>query len=279
MSSTLRTITLPSGKIVPALGQGTWHMGELGRKRAAEIKALQCGIDLGMTLIDTAEMYGDGEAEKVVGQAISNRRADVYLVSKVYPHNASREGAIVACERSLQRLKTDYLDLYLLHWRGSIPFEETLSAFESLQRAGKIRDFGVSNFDTSDMEEIMGIGGGERSVTDQVLYNLQRRGIEWDLLGWCRQRRIPVMAYSPIEQGRLLGLLRPFSEGRGLTPAQAALAWVLHQEGVIAIPKSSNIQHVSENRSAAEIVLSVGDLAELDSLFPPPVGKMALEML
>jgi diketogulonate reductase-like aldo/keto reductase len=264
---------------MPILGQGTWHMGEVAKERGPEINALRLGLDLGMTLIDTAEMYGDGEAEKVVGEAISGRRADVYLVSKVYPHNASRKSGVAACERSLRRLKTDYLDLYLLHWRGSIPLEETLSAFEDLRRTGKIRDFGVSNFDKSDMEQITEIPGGERTATNQVLYNLQRRGIERDLLPWCRQRRIPVMAYSPIEQGRLLASLRPFSERRGLTPAQVALAWVLQQERVIAIPKASNIQHVSENRSAVDVVLSEEDLAELDALYPRPAKKTPLEML
>jgi diketogulonate reductase-like aldo/keto reductase len=237
------------------------------------------GLDLGMTLIDTAEMYSDGEAEKIVGQAISGRRADVHLVSKVYPHNASRKGAVAACERSLRRLKTDYLDLYLLHWRGSIPLQETLSAFEDLRRTGKIRNFGVSNFDKSDMEQIMELPGGDGTATNQVQYNLQRRGIEWDLLPWCRQRRIPIMAYSPIEQGRLLTSLRPFAERRGLSPAQVALAWVLSQEGIIAIPKASNVQHVSENRAAAEIVLSEEDLTELDALYPRPARKVPLEML
>jgi diketogulonate reductase-like aldo/keto reductase len=279
MSSEVRSITLPSGKAVPVLGQGTWHMGEVEKERATEIEALRLGIDLGMTLIDTAEMYGDGEAEKVVGEAISGRRADVYLVSKVYPHNASRKGTVAACERSLRRLRTDYLDLYLLHWRGSIRLEETLSAFEDLQRTSKIRNFGVSNFDKSDMEQITEIPGGERTATDQVLYNLQRRGIECNLLPWCRQRRIPIMAYSPIEQGRLLTSLRSFSEERGLTPAQAALAWVLHQEGVIAIPKASNIQHVSENRSALDVVFSTDDLAELDALYPRPGENAPLEIL
>jgi len=204
MNTDLRTVDLPNGKRFPVLGQGTWHMGEAEKRRGTEIEALRLGIELGMTLIDTAEMYADGEAEKVVGEAISGRRSDVYLVSKVYPHNASRKGAVAACERSLRRLKTDYLDLYLLHWRGAIPLEETLSAFGDLQRTGKIRDFGVSNFEKSDMEQILEEPGGERTATNQVLYNLQRRGIEWDLLPWCRQRRIPVMAYSPIEQGPCL---------------------------------------------------------------------------
>jgi len=279
MSSALHTLTFPDGSVVPALGQGTWHIGEVEKQRAAEIKALQLGLDLGMTLIDTAEMYGDGEAEKVVGQAISGRRSEVYLVSKVYPDNASRKGAVAACERSLGRLKTDYLDLYLLHWRGSIPLEETVAAFEDLRRTGKIRNFGVSNFDKSDMEQIMDLSGGDETATNQVLYNLQRRGIEWDLLPWCRQRRIPVMAYSPMEQGRLLASLRPFGERRGLSPARVALAWVLCQEGIIAIPKATDVQHVSENRSAAEIVLSEEDLRELDALYPRPVRKGPLEML
>jgi diketogulonate reductase-like aldo/keto reductase len=279
MSAQLRTVAFPSGSAVPVLGQGTWHMGEVHKERAAEINALRLGLDLGMTLIDTAEMYGEGEAERVVGEAISGRRADVHLVSKVFPHNASRKGAVAACERSLRRLMTDYLDLYLLHWRGSVPLEETLSAFQDLRRTGKIRDFGVSNFDKPDIEQITELPGGERTATNQVLYNLERRGIEWDLLPWCRQRRIPVMAYSPIEQGRLLASLRSFSDRRGLTPAQAALAWVLRQEGVIAIPKTSNIQHVSENRSAADIVFSEEDLAELDALYPRPSRRTPLEML
>ena len=275
----MHTVTFPNGSALPVLGQGTWHMGEVEKERAAEINALRLGLDLGMTLVDTAEMYADGEAERVVGEAISGRRADVHLVSKVYPHNASRKGAVAACERSLRRLKTDYLDLYLLHWRGSIPLEETLSAFEDLRRTGKIRSFGVSNFDKPDMEQIMEIPAGEMTATNQVLYNLQRRGIEWDLLPWCRLRRIPVMAYSPIEQGRLLASLRPFSQRRGMTSAKVALAWVLCREGVIAIPKASNIQHVSENRSAADVMLSEEELAELDALFPRPARKTPLEML
>jgi diketogulonate reductase-like aldo/keto reductase len=279
MNAELRTVTLPNGKAVPVLGQGTWHMGESQEERRAELDALRLGIDLGMTLIDTAEMYADGGAEKVVGEAIAGRRDDVYLVSKVYPHNATRKGAIAACERSLRRLKAECLDLYLLHWRGSVPLEETLSAFEDLRSRGKIRDFGVSNFDKSDMEEIMQIPGGERTATNQVLYNLQRRGIESDLLPWCRHRGIPIMAYSPIEQGRLLASLRISSERRGLTPAQVALAWVLSQDGVIAIPKASNIQHVSENRAAADVMLSAQELAELDSLYPRPTRKTSLEML
>jgi diketogulonate reductase-like aldo/keto reductase len=279
MNSDLRTVALPDGKAVPVLGQGTWHMGEAERERDAEIEALRLGIDLGMTLVDTAEMYADGEAEKIVGEAISGRRGQVYLVSKVYPHNASRKGAVTACERSLRRLKTGYLDLYLLHWRGSIPLEETLSAFGELRRTGKIRDFGVSNFDRPDMEQLTATPGGENTATNQVLYNLKRRGIEWDLLPWCRQRGIPIMAYSPIEQGHQFPQLRAFSERRCLTPAQVALAWVLGQEGVIAIPKARKLQHVSENRAAADVVFTAQELAELDKLYPRPTGKTPLEML
>jgi diketogulonate reductase-like aldo/keto reductase len=254
-------------------------MGEAEKERRAEINALSLGIDLGTTLIDTAEMYADGGAEEVVGEAISGRRGDVYLVSKVYPHNATRRGAVTACERSLKRLKVDYLDLYLLHWRGSVPLEETLAAFADLQKGGKVRDFGVSNFDESDMEEVTAMAGGEKIVMNQVLYNLRRRGIELDLLPWCRRHGVPVMAYSPIEQGRLLAPLRAFSDRRNLTPAQVALAWVLHQQSVIAIPKASNIQHVLENRAAADVVLSAQELAELDSLYPQPSKKTSLEML
>jgi diketogulonate reductase-like aldo/keto reductase len=279
MHSELRSLTLPSGRTLPVLGQGTWHMGEVEKERRAEIKALRLGIDLGMTLIDTAEMYADGGAEKVVGEAISGRRGDVYLISKVYPHNATRKGAVAACERSLMRLKADYLDLYLLHWRGSVRLEETLAAFADLQSGGKVRDFGVSNFDESDMEEVTALSGGEKIVTNQVLYNLRRRGIELDLLAWCRRRGIPVMAYSPIEQGRLLAPLDELAKGRNLTPAQLALAWVLSQEGVIAIPKASNVRHVSENRAAAEVVLSATELAELVRMFPRPTRKTSLEML
>jgi diketogulonate reductase-like aldo/keto reductase len=279
MDSNLRTVALPNGKTVPVLGQGTWHMGEAEQERDAEIGALRLGIDLGMTLVDTAEMYAGGEAEKIVGEAISGRRGQVYLGSKVYPHNASRKGAITACERSLRRLKTDYLDLYLLHWRGSIPLGETLAAFEELRRTGKIRDFGVSNFDRSDMEQLTAASGGENTATNQALYNLRRRGIEWDLLPWCRQRGIPIMAYSPIEQGHQFPQLRAFSERRGLTPAQVALAWVLGQEGVVAIPKARKLQHVSENRAAVDVVFTAQELAELDKLYPRPTGKTPLEML
>jgi len=275
----MKRLTLPSGKEVPVLGQGTWKMGEDSAKRLSEVAALRLGLDLGMTLIDTAEMYGQGGSEELIAEAISGRRADVFLVSKVYPHNATRQGAVAACDRSLRRLKTDYLDLYLLHWRGSVPLTETIDAFQSLKAAGKIRDYGVSNFDREDMEEAAGVPGGQAIATNQVLYNLMRRSVEWDLLPWCRQRKIPIMAYSPIEQGRLSSKVAALARRRGVTPLQVALAWLLHQEGVIVIPKASSQPHVRENRAALDLTLTEADLAELDKLFPAPRRKSSLEML
>ncbi|HKW52904.1 MAG TPA: aldo/keto reductase, partial [Stellaceae bacterium] len=228
----MRFLRLPSGDEVPVLGLGTWGMGEARRRRSDEAAALRLGLDLGMTLIDTAEMYGEGGAEEVVGQAIAGRRDEVFLVSKVYPHNATRQGTIAACERSLKRLGTDRLDLYLLHWRGAVPLAETLGGFAALKRAGKIRHYGVSNFGVSDMEELWSLPGGTETATNQVLYNLTRRGIEWALLPWCRERRVPIMAYSPIEQGRLLTkrALKTIATRRGATPAQIALAWLLRRD-------------------------------------------------
>jgi diketogulonate reductase-like aldo/keto reductase len=226
-------------------------------------------------------MYGEGGAEQVIAEAIAGRRSEAFLVSKVYPHNASRRGAIAACDRSLRRLKTDYLDLYLLHWRGSIPLAETLEAFQTLQDAGKIRSYGVSNFDLDDMQEADALAGGEAIVTNQVLYNLMRRGIEWDLLPWCRQKQIPIMAYSPIEQGHLLRhqTLQTMATQRQVTPAQIAIAWLLHQQNVIVIPKSSQIEHIKQNRAALDLQLSPTDLAALDAAFPPPTQSSRLEML
>ena len=277
----MQTVTLPSGEKVPALGQGTWNIGDQRATRPEEIAALRVGIDLGMTLIDTAEMYGNGDSEELVGEAIAGRRNAVFLVSKVLPSNASRRGTISACERSLRRLGTDRLDLYLLHWRGGYPLEETLEAFEQLQRGGKIRYWGVSNFDTGDMDELFSVAGGDTVATNQVLYNLTRRGIEFDLLPWCKDRRIPTMAYSPIEQGRLLRqpALRKVAERHGATPAQVALAWVLRRDDVIAIPKAGSVAHVRENHGALALQLLPEDVADLDHAWPAPKRKRPLEMI
>jgi diketogulonate reductase-like aldo/keto reductase len=256
-------------------------MAEDSSARNNEIAALREGLDLGLTLIDTAEMYGDGAAEQLVGEAIGGRRDEVFLVTKVLPSHATRSGTIRACERSLQRLATDRLDLYLLHWRESVPLEETVEAFSALVHSGKIRNWGVSNFDFADMEELIEVPGGDAVQTNQVLYNLTRRGIEFDLLPWCRQRRLPIMAYSPIEQGRLLNhsVLQRIAEQHEATPAQVALAWVLRQPGVIAIPKASTPRHVQENREALAIRLTENDLQALDQEFPPPNKPVPLETL
>ena len=278
-----RSLRLPSGRSIPVLGQGTWGMGEDPAERETEIAALRLGLDLGMTLIDTAEMYGEGGAEEVIGEAIAGRRAEVFLVSKVYPHNATRQGAVEACGRSLRRLGTDHLDLYLLHWRGSVPLAETLAAFQSLKRAGRILDYGVSNINQSDMEEAIALPGGDEIATDQVLYNLKRRGVEWDLLPWCRERGIPIMAYSPIEHSprEQRGMLdhpqlKLIASQHRATPAQVALAWLLQQEGIVAIPKAGNPAHVRENRGALDLTLTDEDLRELDRAFPPPRRKVPL---
>ena len=277
----MKMLHLPSGISVPVLGQGTWKMGEDLKRRGDEIAALRHGLDLGMSLIDTAEMYAEGGAEEIVAEAIVNRRAEVFLVSKVYPHNATRQGTIAACDRSLRRLKTDYLDLYLLHWRGSVSLAETLEAFKSLKQSGKIRDYGVSNFDIADMEKVSALSGGEAISTNQVLYNLIRRGIEWDLLPWCRAHGLPIIAYSPIEQGRMIDnkVLQEMAQHRGVTPAQLALAWLLHQEDIIAIPKSSDKAHIEQNRTALDLRLTIEELTALDKAFPPPSKRTALEML
>jgi diketogulonate reductase-like aldo/keto reductase len=277
----MKSISLPSGQLIPALGMGTWQMGESSDQRQREVAALRHGLDLGMTLIDTAEMYGEGGAEVVVGEAISPHRSSVFLVSKVYPHNATRQGTITACERSLQRLKTDYLDLYLLHWRGSVPLSETLDALHTLKQAGKIREYGVSNFDLDDMQKAAALKEGAAIATNQVLYNLMRRGVEWDLLPWCEQQNIPIMAYSPIEQGRLLKhrTLQTLAQQHSVTSAQIAIAWLLHQKQVIVIPKSSTIAHVEQNYAALNFHLSTDDLACLDSAFPAPKKRVALQML
>jgi diketogulonate reductase-like aldo/keto reductase len=272
---------LPSGEKVPQLGQGTWHMGENSRLRNEEVAALKLGLDLGMTLIDTAEMYGTGGAEEVVAEAVAGRRDECCIVSKVLPENSSRAGTIAACERSLKRLKTDRIDLYLLHWRGAPPLAETLAAFQTLQDKGAIRYWGVSNFDVDDMEELLALNGGSACTSNQVLYNLRRRGIEAGVLPWCRRRSVPIMAYSPIEQGRLLRdrTLTGVAIRHRATPAQIALTWVLRQSDMMVIPKATTLEHVRENRAALDIALTEQDLAELDRAFPPPKGPRALELL
>ncbi|PDQ17793.1 oxidoreductase [Mesorhizobium sanjuanii] len=281
MPSTIRTTTLPSGEVVPVLGQGTWKMGEDSRRRADEVAALRLGLDLGVTLIDTAEMYASGGAEEVVAQAIAGRRDETFLVSKVLPSNASRAGVARACENSLKRLATDRIDLYLLHWPGSVPLAETIEAFEALRKAGKIRHWGVSNFDTHEMEELVGLPDGGYVQTNQILYNLSQRGPEFDLLPWSRQRGIPLMAYSPVDQGALArnSKLEAIATRHNVTPAQIALAWVLRQDGVIAIPKASKQEHVSQNVAALDIKLTPEDFADIDRAFPPPTRKRGLEMI
>jgi diketogulonate reductase-like aldo/keto reductase len=275
------TVTLPNGESIPTLGQGTWQMAERADRRAQEIEALRLGFDLGLTLIDTAEMYGEGAAEELVAEALGGERERIFLVSKVYPHNASRQGVIQACERSLRRLKTDRLDLYLLHWRGGVPLEETVAGFEELRRSGKIRHWGVSNFDADDMEELLGMPSGENCATNQVLYNVTRRGPEFDLIPWMAARNMPLMAYSPIEQGRLPrgGALQAIALRHEVSPFQIALAWLLNRSGVIAIPKASSAEHVRENYKALEIRLTPEDLAAIDAEFPAPKRKRPLEMI
>ncbi|MBF9135007.1 aldo/keto reductase [Plantactinospora sp. S1510] len=273
-------IELPSGQTMPVLGQGTWYLGERPARRRDEIAALRAGLGLGMTVIDTAEMYGDGASEELVGEAIIGRRADVFLVDKVLPSNASRRGTVQACRRSLQRLGVDHIDLYLLHWRGTHPLDETIEAFAELVGAGDIGQWGVSNFDLSDMTELLE-AGGTSCATNQILYNLTRRGPEYDLLPWLREHRIPVMAYSPIEQGRLLGhpQVAEVAARHGATPAQVALAWLLRQEMVAAIPRSSKPEHTRENADARNLHLTDEDVAALDTAFPRPVSPQPLEML
>jgi len=277
----LRTVALPDGETVPALGQGTWNMAERPDRRNDEIAALRIGVDLGMTVIDTAEMYGRGAAEALVGEALGNRRPEIFLVSKVLPHHATRRGTVSACEASLRRLKTDHLDLYLLHWREGVPLDETIEAFEMLKQAGKIRRWGVSNFDVADLEDADSLSDARRMATNQVLYNLKRRGIEFDVLPWCHERGIPIMAYSPLEQGQLVEHRTVMSIARRLeaTPAQIALAWILRREAVIAIPKSSSPNRVRENRGALDIELGDDDLQVLEKAFPPPRGKVPLQMI
>ncbi len=281
----MRTVELPGGEHVPVLGMGTWHMGETASRFDSEVGALRYAMERGITLIDTAEMYGNGGSEKVVGAAIHGsgvvRREDLFIVSKVLPSHAHYDGVINACDNSLRRLGTSYIDLYLLHWRGSTPFQETQRAFETLRSSGKVRHVGVSNFDSRDMEEWQSHDDGGLLATNQILYNLSRRGVEWDVIPGCRHRGVPIMAYSPLEQGRLHGAqaLAQIAGRHDATPLQIALAWVLAQPNVIAIPKAVNHGHVDQNIAALEISLSTEDHNILDAAFPPPVGPTHLEML
>lgn len=274
-------VTLPGGEVVPALGQGTWNIGENRATRAEEIATIRLGLDLGLALIDTAEMYGEGRAEELVGEAIAGRRDEVFVVTKVYPHNASREGTAAACERSLRRLRTDRIDLYLLHWRGAVPLAETVEGFEALRSAGRIRHWGVSNLDLADVQELWSIDGGRHAAANQLLYNLARRGIEWELMPWLHRHRIAVMAYSPIDQARLLRHreLKAMAGRHGRTPAQLALAWLLARPGVIAIPKTSHRDRMRENAAVLSKPLTKSEAAELDELFAPPSGPSPLEVI
>jgi diketogulonate reductase-like aldo/keto reductase len=276
----MRSVTLTTGEKVPVLGLGTWRMGERKSERGAELKAIKLGLELGIRLIDTAEMYGEGVAEEIVGEAMGALRDEIYLVSKVYPHNASRKGTVAACERSLKRLKTDRLDLYLLHWRGSHPLAETVEAFEALKKAGKVRNWGVSNLDAGDLDELASVPNGSNCVSDQVLYHLGSRGIEWQLLPKCQKSKIMVMAYSPLGQGPLLRkpALGRLASKHNCDPAAVALAWVLRHPGVVTIPKATQPDHVRANFKAVDVKLDAEDLAALDATFPPPKRGSPLGM-
>jgi diketogulonate reductase-like aldo/keto reductase len=278
------TLPLPGGPPMPVLGLGTWRMGESGATHAAEVAALRLALDLGYRAFDTAEMYAEGGAETLLGEALSAAlhgslaREQLFVISKVYPHNASARGVAAACERSLRRLQLEHVDLYLLHWRGAVPLLETVQGFERLRQRGLIRHWGVSNFDLDDMRELCELPGGAACAANQVWYSLSRRGVEFDLLPWQRARQMPLMAYSPIDQGALLdrAALRDMAERRGVAPAQLALAWMLAQPGVMALPKSSDLLHLQQNWQAAGLSLRVDERAELDRLFPPPRRKQAL---
>ncbi len=279
-SGIIPTTHLPSGESIPILGQGTWRMGEDPKMKAAELRGLQYGLDQGLNLIDTAEMYGNGGAEILVSEAIAGRRDQVFLVSKVLPQNAGRKDTILACERSLRHLKTDRIDLYLLHWKGNIPLSETLEAFLALVAMGKIRYWGVSNIDMASMNELVNISGGESVATDQILYNPLRRGAEWDLIPWCRQRNIPIMAYSPLDEGGIINhsTLKSIASQLDVKPAQVAMAWLLRQPGIISIPKAIKPDHIDENLAALNISLDKQMLEQIDQAFPPPNGPRSLEV-
>lgn len=281
-----RTIQLPDGTTLPAIGQGTWYMGEKQSSRREEVQALRYGIERGMTVIDTAEMYAEGGAEEVTGEAIADCRDDVFLVSKVYPHHADRKQMITACERSLSRLGTDRLDLYLLHWRGGVPLEETVEALEQLKQSGKILRWGVSNLDTEDMQELWNIPAGQHCAVNQVLYHAASRGIEYELLPWLRERRIPVMAYCPLAQGGRLrkellehAVIQEIAKDRGVSPSQIALSWVIRDGDILAIPKAVQLEHVAENAAAMDVILTQDEIVRLNEAFPAPKGKVPLDIV
>ncbi len=276
-----RLTSLPDGTAVPILGQGTWEIGDHPETRDAEMRALSRGLDLGLTLVDTAEIYGNGQSERLVGEVIAGRRDEVFLVSKVKPDNASEMKMMLACEKSLERLGTDRLDLYLLHWEGRHPLEETIAAFEELVDEGLILRWGVSNIDLKTMRKMMRMEGGDQCAANQVLYHPGSRGIEFDLLPWSRARDMPVMAYSPLGRGKLLNepILKQIADRHDATPAQIALAMVLRQEGIIAIPKASTVEHVELNAAALEIRLDDEDIAALDRAFPPPTSEQPLDVI
>ncbi|WP_413375804.1 aldo/keto reductase [Paenibacillus taichungensis] len=281
-----RTIQLPDGTTLPAIGQGTWYMGEKQSSRREEVQALRHGIERGMTVIDTAEMYAEGGAEEVTGEAIKDCRDDVFLVSKVYPHHADRKQMITACERSLSRLGTDRMDLYLLHWRGGVPLEETVEALEQLKQSGKILRWGVSNLDTEDMQELWNIPAGKHCAVNQVLYHAASRGIEYELLPWLRERRIPVMAYCPLAQGGRLrrellehSVIREIAKDRGVSPSQLALSWVIRDGDILAIPKAVQLNHVAENAAAMDVILTQNEMVRLNEAFPAPKGKVPLDIV
>lgn len=283
----MHTVTLPDGETRPALGLGTWRIGESAGRRRAEVAAIRSALEMGYRVIDSAEMYGEGGAEEVVGEALAGAlragvvaREDVFVVSKVYPHHASRDGVLAACEQSRRRLGLEAIDLYLLHWRGSHPLGETIAGFEALRAAGRIRHWGVSNFDRDDMTELAALPGGAVCAANQVYYSLGERGAGFDLLPWLQHRSVPLMAYCPIDQGRLAGdpTLRTIGERHGASAAQVALAWVLSQPGVMAIPKAVREAHLRENLAAAALVLTREDLAEIDARFPPPRRRTPLAM-
>lgn len=283
----MKTILLPDGTAIPKIGQGTWYLGDDPAARNEEISALRKGVSLGMTLIDSAEMYGNGRSEKLVGEAIASlKREELFLVSKVYPHHAGRDDIFRCCDASIRRMNAGYLDLYLLHWRGSIPLSETVECMEELVKRGKIRRWGVSNFDTDDMEELFRVKNGERCAVNQVLYHLGSRGVEYDLLPWLKNHGVPLMAYCPLAQAGVLrrSLLTDrtvlqLAERHQVSPVQILLAFVVSRENVFAIPKSSTVEHTVQNAAAGDIILSEEEIEKLNKAFPAPSSKTFLDIV